>query len=43
MDEDIITIHLGKVLPKDEYDAVVKYICDCMQMRYPGGNFIIAS
>lgn len=35
MDEDTITIHLGRVLPEDEYKQVVEYLIACLNARYP--------
>lgn len=35
MDEDTITIHLGCVLPEQEYKQVVEYLVACMNARYP--------
>lgn len=39
MDEDIIVIHLGKVLPEDEYNAVVASVVAFLNARYPKFNF----
>lgn len=39
MDEDVIVIHLGKVLPEDEYNAVVASIVAFLNARYPNHNF----
>ena len=36
LDEDIITIHLGKVLPEEQYNEVVKSITAFMNTRWPG-------
>lgn len=35
MDEDIIIIHLGCVLPENDYKQVVKYLIACLNARYP--------
>ena len=37
-DEDIITIHLGRVLPENEYKQVVEYLISCLNVRYPNFN-----
>ena len=34
-EEDVITIHLGKVLPDDEYNKVVQSIIAFMNQRWP--------
>ena len=34
-DEDIITIHLGKVLTQEQYDEVVASITAFMNQRWP--------
>lgn len=34
-DEDIITIHLGKVLTQEQYDEVVASIAAFMNQRWP--------
>lgn len=39
MDEDTIAIHLGKVLPEDEYRAVVDSLIDFLNKRYPNSDF----
>ncbi len=36
LDEDIITIHLGKVLTEEQYNEVVKSIVAFMNTRWPG-------
>ena len=36
MDEDIITIHLGKVLTEEQYNEVVQSIVNFMNLRWPG-------
>lgn len=33
--EDVITIHLGRVLSQDEYEAVLQSIVAFMNMRWP--------
>lgn len=33
-DEDIITIHLGKVLTEEQYDAVVKSVIDFLNTNW---------
>ena len=35
-DEDIITIHLGKVLTEEQYNEVVQSIIAFMDKRWPG-------
>ena len=34
MDEDIITIHLGKVLPQEQYDAIVQSIVEFVNANW---------
>lgn len=34
-DEDIITIHLGKVLTDDQYEEVLASVIAFMEMRWP--------
>ena len=34
-DEDIITIHLGRVLTDDQYEEVVASVIAFMEMRWP--------
>ena len=36
LDEDIITIHLGKVLPEEQYNEVVRSVVAFMNKRWPG-------
>lgn len=35
-DEDIITIHLGKVLTEEQYNEVVRSVVAFMNTRWPG-------
>ena len=42
-DEDIIVIHLGRVLKEYEYDAVVEAVVKFLNKRFPGHNFTIPS
>lgn len=34
-DEDIITIHLGRVLPEEQYNEVVASVVAFMENRWP--------
>lgn len=34
-EEDIITIHLGKVLTQEQYDKVVASVIEFMNQRWP--------
>lgn len=34
-DEDIITIHLGKVLTDEQYEEVLASVISFMEMRWP--------
>lgn len=34
MEEDIITIHLGKVLPKEQYDSVVASVIEFLNTNW---------
>lgn len=43
IDEDIITIHLGKVLSDEEYKAVVDSILAFMERRWPNMNYKLAN
>lgn len=43
MDEDIITIHLGKVVSQEKYDEIVHYIISCLNKKYPEINNILDS
>lgn len=36
MDEDIITIHLGKVLSEEKYNEVVQSVVNFLNLRWPG-------
>ena len=36
LDEDIITIHLGKMLPEEQYNEVVRSVVAFMNKRWPG-------
>lgn len=38
-DEDLIVIHLGKVLPEEEYRAVVSAVIAFLNQRFPDHNF----
>ena len=33
-DEDIITIHLGKVLPPEQYDAIVRSVTEFLNTNW---------
>ena len=35
LDEDIITLHLGKILPDEQYDEVVRSVVAFMNQRWP--------
>lgn len=35
MDEDIITLHLGKILPDEQYNEVVRSVVAFMNQRWP--------
>lgn len=35
MDEDIITIHLGRVVPEEVYNQIVKDIVKLLEQKYP--------
>lgn len=35
MDEDIITIHLGRVVPEEVYNQIVKDIVKLLERKYP--------
>ena len=41
--EDVIVIHLGRLLSDAEYKAVVDSIVKFMNKRYPDGKFTIPS
>lgn len=43
MDEDLIIIHLGRVLPEEEYRAVVSAVIAFLSQRFPNHNFRIPS
>lgn len=43
MDEDLIVIHLGKVLPEEEYSAVVSSVIAFLNQRFPNHNFRMPS
>ena len=34
-DEDVITIHLGRVVPDEVYDQIVKDIVRLLERKYP--------
>ena len=34
-EEDIITIHLGKILTQEQYDKVVESVIEFMNRRWP--------
>ena len=34
VDEDIITIHLGKVLPPEQYDAIVRSVTEFLNTNW---------
>lgn len=35
MDEDIITIHLGRVVPEEVYNQIVNDIVKLLERKYP--------
>ena len=35
MDEDIITIHLGRIVPDEVYNQIVKDIVRLLERKYP--------
>ena len=37
-DEDIIVVHLGRILPEKEYEKVVASVIAFMNARWPGGK-----
>ena len=43
MDEDTIVIHLGKVLPEEEYRTVVSSVIAFLNQRFPNHNFRLPS
>ena len=43
MDEDIITIHLGKVVSQEKYNEIVCYIINCLNKKYPVINNMLNS
>ena len=36
-EEDIITVHLGRVVPKELYEQIVKDIVRLLERKYPSG------
>lgn len=38
MDEDIITIHLGRIVPEEVYNQIVSDIIKLLERKYPANT-----